>query len=40
MEDSIDVEALHTTKHFGRVGDVSMVETEVPFIIEHAGIVQ
>lgn len=39
VEDGVYVEALHAVKHFGRVGDVAMVEGKVSLVIKHARVV-
>ena len=40
MEDGVYVKALHTIEHFRGIGNVSMIKSEVSFVIEHASIVQ
>lgn len=40
VEDGIYVVPLHTFQHFGWVCDISMVEREVSFLVQHSGVVQ
>ncbi len=40
VEDGIDVVSLQTVHDFGGVRDVAMVEAEISFVVENAGIVQ
>lgn len=40
VEDGVDVVALEAVHHLGGVGDVALVEGEVPLVIEGAGVVE
>lgn len=40
VEDGIDVMPLEAVHDLGGVGDVAMVEGEIPLVVEHPGIVQ